>query len=312
MTKVLPKAKTKKVKKAAQPEKRIKRTAGVKVTGACGHEYASRVSLWPIAGEPATESMLQQREAMIKDLSAGLQTSDCPECVASKNFTEAAKDEQEILEGLGLPSLPELRGTLRQKAWARQERLSMISGIVSEQMWSSATPHLTDAILDAALASSFGPQPQEFGEPFQELFLRLRMLINSGSLSLFWGLRDPKPTDRELLMTWLSVRKSIEELHILGEAEARTWILMSKNRRMRLRYGPYRPNVNRELAVRMIVGTPGWQDPEQMYAAVNQLLLWADDDDRGLLKVNAGMVLPEILEQISVMRALKPREDFPF
>lgn len=67
------------------------------------------------------------------------------------------------------------------------------------------------------------------------------------------------------------------------------------------------------LAVKIVVNTPGWESPQAMLSAVQQLLSWSNEADRGMVSGMADMSLPEVLEQIAVMRALSPREDdFPF
>lgn len=217
-------------KKAALPQKRIARTAGVNAVGKCGHEFAARIQLWPIAGEPATAALIDERAQMMAKAVESFKESHCPDCVAGERFKEAGEEEQEILDGFGLPPLPELQGTLRQRAWARQERTSMLIGLVAEQMWHSSTPQLANAVFDHVLSSRFGGGSEEFGPEFQPVFDSMRTMINSSILPYFWSSRSPSPTDKDLITGWLLVHDGFRRFHGFDEERSRMWILRSKSR----------------------------------------------------------------------------------
>lgn len=296
-----------------KPVKKISRTAGFKVVGVCGHEYPGRTSLWPIYGVPVNEETLKQKDKIVANAKQALLGLECYECVARKSLHGALEDEKAILEGFGLPELPELQGSVRQKAWAYQERLALLSGLVAEHLWNANMPHLSDLLFDDALAARFGKPDENFGPEFKPLFVSLRSMINSGVLPIFWGTGDPSPTDRELVVLWLLVNDAVDKMSVFKEERARHWILMSKSRSLRLQYLPYRRNIEQFFAVKMVIATPGWVNPGQMLAAVEQMLSWSRDTDKGMVSVGLGMSLPDVLEQISVMRALEPRRmDFPF
>lgn len=310
MTNVSPTPRARRVKPV---EKRIARTAGIKGTGKCGHEYSSRMSLWPIAGLPVSESTIKERSDLIAEAVQGMGAHLCPDCTAFENHRDAEDEELAILAGFGLPALPELKGSLRQRAWARQERSAMLVGLIADQMWGAMVPRLADAVFEEAISSRFGTHTGEYGPNFQSTFLAMRVMFNSQALPLYWGTRDPAPTEKEMIAIWLMVRDAISEVPMLREDQARNWILMSKSRRMRLRYGAPRANLSTVLAVRMVVSTPGWESPEQMLSAVQQLVSWSNDMDRGMVTGTGQMTLPDMLEQIAVMRALAPQhDDFPF
>lgn len=297
------------------PEKRIARTAGVKGTGKCGHEYATRISLWPVAGEPVTPATVDQRSKLIDEAAVLMSTTLCTDCAAQVTHEDAEEEEGILLAGFGLPALPELKGSIRQRAWARAERNSLLVGVVADQMWSVSMPHLSDAFFSEALTARFGAHSGVYeGAEFAELFTAMRQMFNSPVLPLFWGSREPAPTQQEMIATWLLVRDAVSQLSILREDEARRWILFSKSRRMRLRWAAHHASLNQLLAVKLVVSVPGWENPNQMFTAVQQLMSWANEADRGMVRGTPNATLPEVLEQIAVMRALSPNRDldFPF
>lgn len=299
--------------KAVKPEKRIARTAGVNGVGQCGHPFTSRIPLWPIAGQPVDDRTLANRAQMISSAVESFKLAGCPNCVALERFTEASEEEKALLEGFGLPALPELQGTLRQKAWASQERASTLIGLVSDQMWHSASPQLANDFFNQILATRFGGSASEFGPEFKTIFDGMRSMINSSILPYFWSSRSPEPSDKDLIASWLLVHYAYNRSHVLREDNARMWILRSKSRALGRRMGTYPPDVNVLLATKMVVNTPGWASPQSMFNAVEQLLSWSNETDRGLVSGMGDLSLPDILEHIAVVRALSPREaDFPF
>jgi glutaredoxin len=304
---------TKVSRKAAKPEKRIARTAGLNAVGQCGHPFAARISLWPISGEPVNEGTLTSRAQLISGAVETFKLAGCPDCVAAERLTEAAEEEKAILEGFGLPALPELQGSLRQKAWGHQERASTLIGLVADQMWHSASPQLANDFFNQILASRFGDSPSEFGPEFKPVFDGMRSMIHSSVLPYFWSSRAPEPSEKDLVASWILVQYAFNRSHVLKENSARMWILRSKSRSQGRRMGSYPPDANLLLATKMVVNTPGWESPEKMFHAVDQLLSWSNETDRSLVSGMGDLSLPDTLEQIAVVRALSPREaDFPF
>jgi hypothetical protein len=300
-------------KKPTKPEKRIARTAGLNAVGKCGHPFAARISLWPISGEPVTEVTLTSRAQLISGAVETFKLAGCPDCVAVERLTEAGEDEKAILEGFGLPALPELQGSLRQRAWGHQERASTLIGLVSDQMWHSTSPQLANDLLNQILVSRFGDPSSEFGPEFKPVFDGMHSMIHSSALPYFWSSRGSEPTEKDLVASWILVKYAFRRSHVLTESSARMWILRSKSRSQGRRMGSYPPEANLLLATKMVVNTPGWESPEKMFSAVEQLMSWSNETDRGLVSGMGGLSLPDTLEQIAVVRALSPREaDFPF
>lgn len=307
-------------------ERKFPKTTGIKATGKCGHDYDKRIALDTLAGSFRTAENIEAVALLIMREQDFARQQDCPTCHALDITEIVQQTEGALTRWLGVEPLPVLTGTKRTIGFAMDIRHQALLRSLSSQRQSGMSVLTGDRFVQVfvldAVTSKWGTRaPTGPASPdLASLVKGAEALERMGLYGLTFRARyfREEYSHTEVLSDWLIYRHAMLEWMnpFYQQTEASFWIRHHKGTE---RYqqtstvaGARYDAFSESLAADIVANTVAWEDRLEAYTAFTAMVGRAGSVERQALAfAEPGSPLPEVLEQMTVMRALTGSDPVP-
>lgn len=204
-----------------------KKTKGISYKGVCGHDYTTRIGLGSLAGKFISKNNnleLERREIEQKKFMSEI---SCGNCLATELLENVEKSNKGILDSLGVAALPQISGSLGQRAWAERIRNDHLRHLV---YWATSSTGSTSILEYINTSNKDKPVLNEKIKAAIANFKKTKEYIEGESyLGRLLASELDTGTDRTVLKRLLITRYILEiNMRFFSETRHTAWIMYEK------------------------------------------------------------------------------------